>query len=133
LSWSALQVAHCGLAGVFSCGTALMSVWQSTQANMLPWIEALNFAGSTDRLTGLPSTSLVRPPSGAWQAMHSVSSIFFVFLSAAQVGEAADIRAMRIATANKKCRLLDHLTRTAFVAIITDPLRVTGTRTASRR
>lgn len=48
----------------------LMSVWQSTQANMLPWMESLNFAGSTYRLTGLPATSLVRVES-PWQARQS--------------------------------------------------------------
>ena len=63
------QVAHTGLAGVGSCGKALMSVWQSVQPKTL-WMEALNFASSTCRLTGLPFSSLVRVAS-LWQARHS--------------------------------------------------------------
>ena len=48
-----------GFAGVFSCGTDLMSLWQSTQPNMVPWMEALNLSWFTERLTCLPSTSFV--------------------------------------------------------------------------
>src|ERR1700739_1345125 len=49
--------------GVFSCAEFFTSVWQSTQVNMLPWMESLNFCGSTCRLTVLPMRSWVRVAS----------------------------------------------------------------------
>src|SRR3974390_788474 len=51
-----------------------MSVWKSVQPNEL-WIEALNLASSTCRLTCLPFSSFARVGS-LWQARHSSLLIF---------------------------------------------------------
>src|SRR5581483_5316264 len=67
---SAWQVAQAIFFGVCWCGGVFTSVWQSTQVNMPPWMEALNLSGSTWRLSALPLTSCVKVAS-LWQARQS--------------------------------------------------------------
>src|SRR5450631_36136 len=67
---SAWQVAQVIFRGGVSCAELFTSVWQSTQVNMLPWMESLKPCGSTCKLTVLPLTSWVSVAS-LWQARHS--------------------------------------------------------------
>src|SRR5512140_4041043 len=56
--WSEWQMPHLTGFGADSCGTALMSAWQSVQLSE-PWIEASYFLGSTLIGTLFPPTSFV--------------------------------------------------------------------------
>ena len=54
-AWQPAQVIFCG---GFSCARLFTSVWQSTQPNIAPWTECLSLSWSTNRLAGLPLTSV---------------------------------------------------------------------------
>src|SRR5271169_325231 len=71
MRWHWLQLT--GLC-VSAWGRSVMSVWQLVQ-RFLEWIEALNFASSTNNETALPAALVLTSDMSEWQTKQSALSM----------------------------------------------------------
>src|ERR1017187_10050097 len=71
MRWHWLQLT--GLC-VSACGRSVMSVWKLVQ-RFLAWIEALNFASSTNNEIALPAALVLLSDMSAWQTKQSALSM----------------------------------------------------------